>query len=386
MKKTIFLISAALCMTLSGYAQDYEDDIYFDPKKAPVVKTENKKKKPAVSVYGEPQVSYYYVQSPYQEERDVDEYNRQGVIHATALDTIGSGIANAEDFLYTQQIQKYYNPTIVVDNASLLADVLDNSYGNVDIVYNNGIPSFSAWSYSPWYSPVYSPWYYPSSYYWYWGPSWNIGWSWGWAGGWYDPWYNPWYPGWGPSWGWGWGGNWAWRPSNPRPSTSLRPGWSAGTRPGVSNHRGTSGMVSAGHSTRPGISGRPGSLDATSGNHRYMGGSHRPTTTIGTRPSSSSARPGWGGVGTRPSNTVNGNQYRPSTRPSSGMTRPSTGTRPSNSTTTRPSYNNNSNNHNRNSGSFNSGTHRGSSSAGGFRSGGGGGGFRGGGGGGGHRR
>lgn len=398
MKKTIFLISACLGLSLSGFAQDYEDDIYYNPKKASAVKTENKKKQPAATIYGDPQMNYYYnVQSAYQTERDVDEYNRRGLsYYQTPIDTIGEGMANSGDFLYTQQIQKYYNPTIVVDNASLLADVLDNSYGNVDIIYANGNPMFSPWSYSPWYySSWYSPWYYPSSYYWGWGPSWGIGWSWGWGPGWFDPWYHPWHPGCCP--GWGWGGNLAWRPSTPRPSTSLRPGWSGNTRPSMSTgHRGT---ASATTSVRPGVSGnpgythrlpnrgnistRPGSLDANT-THRYenQSGSARPATrpsTIGgtTRPSATSTRPG-STQGYRPSNGTSNGSHQ-STRPSNSSTRPSN----NNNNYNRPSYNTSPN---RSSGSFNSGGHRGSSSSGGFRSGGSSGGFRGGGGGGGHRR
>ena len=61
--------------------------------------------------------------------------NMQGGSLQMPADTIGLRAENGEDFpVYTQQIQKYYNPTIVLDNAELLADVLNNSYGNVDIV------------------------------------------------------------------------------------------------------------------------------------------------------------------------------------------------------------------------------------------------------------
>ncbi len=77
---------------------------------------------------------------------DVDDYNRRGFYYNSPVDTIGmSAEAELSDFVYTQQIQKYYNPTIVLDNSDMLADVLENSYGNVDIIINDfGIPSFRA--------------------------------------------------------------------------------------------------------------------------------------------------------------------------------------------------------------------------------------------------
>lgn len=230
--KKIFLISACLGLALGGFAQEYDDDIYYNPKTAKTKTTKaDKKTMPtgATVIGGDTQTYYYYPQSAYQETRDVDEYNRHGGYYQTPIDTIGQGMANSQDFVYTQEIQKYYNPTIVVDNLAVLSDVLDNSYGNVNIVYDYGYPTFT-----PWYSWT-SPWYRTTwcwdpywNWNWGWGPSWAWGyapgwsWSWGW-GGWYDPWYA-----WGPSWSWGWGPGWGWggtwRPSTPRPGNNPEPG------------------------------------------------------------------------------------------------------------------------------------------------------------------
>ncbi|MCM1005276.1 MAG: hypothetical protein NC402_03150 [Prevotella sp.] len=408
--KKLLLISACLCLTLSGVAQEEFDDIYYNPKTA---KTQTQKQQtknqpvPGATIYGgESQTYYYYPQSAYQENRDIDEYNRYGGYYQSAVDTIGDAIANSQDFVYTQEIQKYYNPTIVVDNMSVLSDLINNSYGNINIVYDYGYPVFS-----PWYTRTFP--YYGTTWCWnpYWnlgwgyGPgwSWNWGWSWGW-GGWYDPWFA-----WGPSWGWSWGPGWVWNTpgwaySTPRPGNTTRPGWAHNTRPGTGGGHRNPGVVNGmGSATRPGTA-------AVSG-----GGSH----------GSSSSRPGYVQPGTSYTHrgTMNNNyqtsrpgldtqkHYQtgnsnlrpttPTTRPSTATTRPSTSTTrpstttntpPSTTTTARPSNHTTrpSMNTTRSNSSFNTGgsTHR--SSGGGFRSGGGtrgggaGGGMRGGGGG--HRR
>ena len=108
-------------------------------------------------------------------DMDVDTYNRRNQYYMSPVDTIGSRVENGEDFVYTQQIQKFYNPTIVVDNANVLADVLANSYGNVEIEINAGG------------LPVFTPYYgYSWPYYSNWGLSVS---PWGWNVGFYDPWY-----------------------------------------------------------------------------------------------------------------------------------------------------------------------------------------------------
>lgn len=316
-------ISILLVMLAIGlpclYADDYNnDDIYYNPKKEKKIAV-NKQKSNYIADFS---------------NIDPDEYNRRGQYYLTPIDTIGSFVENGEDFIYTQQIQKFYNPTIVIDNSNLLADVLNNSYGNINVIYEGGYPYFL-----PIYSNVYP--YYRNP--WIWGSGWNLGWNLGWNIswniGWYDPWYawnypvygSPWYWNWGPSWGWGPG----WRPVPVRPirpyyadyrpgnhTVGARPGWTGSTRPSVR----PSGV------SRPGVTTRP----TVSGNH-----------TAGTRP----------GVSSRPSVTT-----RPGVlnKPQTSITRPSQSSNPtpavSNGGTKRGGYNsgsstqrNSSNNSNKNS-------------------------------------
>ena len=98
MKRCLFILSMMFVGSLCVIA-DEQDDIYFNPnRKSEVVVNENTE-----VVNG----------------RDVDEYNRFGGYYESEIDTIGSVISNGEDFVYTKQIQKYYNPTIVADNAEV---------------------------------------------------------------------------------------------------------------------------------------------------------------------------------------------------------------------------------------------------------------------------
>ncbi|MDE5974977.1 MAG: hypothetical protein K2G69_00350, partial [Muribaculaceae bacterium] len=145
------LILAAVLICCGGgsvFAQTaFDDDIYYNPNKAQAKEKTKKEKK---------QSSYISNMS----EMDVDAYNRRGdAYYTSAVDTIGRYVENGEDFVYTQQIQKYYNPTIVVDNVDLLGDVLSNAYGNVEIVINNnGLPVFSPYYYGGpyWTSPYWN--------------------------------------------------------------------------------------------------------------------------------------------------------------------------------------------------------------------------------------
>lgn len=214
-KRNYLALIAVFACCGTAMAQDYFDDIYYNPKKDTSSSTVTTKKQEKKSNY----IANF-------EDLDVDSYNRRGEqYYVSQIDTIGTAVENGEDFVYTQQIQKYYNPTIVVDNANALGDILSNARGNVEIVINdNGYPVFAPWyGYGwPYYSSIWSPW------------SWglNIG-PWGWNVGWYDPWYA-WN--WGPSWGWGpgWGPGPNWGPGhfvtwNPRANRTVgpRPGWSA---------------------------------------------------------------------------------------------------------------------------------------------------------------
>ncbi len=405
MKHQLYLTGLLLMTSSVAFAQSYfEDDIYYNPDKNKTTTAVKKQKK---------QSNYIANMA----EMDVDTYNRRNQYYVTAIDTIGRGVENGEDFVYTQQIQKYYNPTIVVDNADLLGDVLANAYGNVEIVINdNGLPIFTpyysyGWPYYNrwgwnigswgWNISFYDPWYaWNWGYGWGWGPSWAWGPSWGWGYG----------PGWGPSWswgpGWGYGPGWGglppmanWRPNGNRP-VAPNPGWSGNHRPGVTG--GNSGLAHRVPSGNNGL--RPGSSSGGS----YSVNNHRPGVSggnVATVPSSgmSNSRPGghtgvvnnnghWEYVngGHRvPAGTVSGasnsstnNNRRPGTVSSGSSHNSNRVTTNTNSNRNNYNYNSNSNNSVNSNRSFNTGrsgssnrggSFGGSRSTGGTRSGGGGG-------------
>lgn len=302
MKRYILAMVAIAILVPAIHAQDDFDDIYYNPKK------DNRTEDSYSKSRKQDKQSNYIADFG---DVDVDQYNRRGdFYYATAIDTIGQQTENGEDFVYTQQIQKFYNPTIVVENADVLADLLEDSYGNVDIVIDNGYPAFTsvytggyAWtpSYYNWCMTPSWRWNhgcgtaYPS---WIWGPSWTWGW---------DP-----YWAWSPSWSWGWGPSWGYYPPRPgwgpghglsygyhRPNPgATRPvspnaGWSANTRPGgVYNGRGGSSVSRRPtYGTSRPINGetyvsRPGHRVSSSASG--VGGSGSGNTINGTRR--------WGGV------------------------------------------------------------------------------------------
>lgn len=301
------LILSAIIMLSMPFVHadnDYEDDIYYNPKTSKNKTSSNKK-------------SNYIADMS---NMDVDTYNRRGQYYSSPIDTIGAETGNGEDFVYTRQIQKYYNPTIVVENSDILADILDNAYGNVDIVINNGYPTMA---------PIYISWPYYS---YRWTPGFNFGWGWGgwgwnlsWNIGWYDPWFgwnSPWTPGWCHGWGWGPGfrphpvHHMSYRPSGRRPS-GAGGGWSYPARPGHNYN----GNVNT--SRRPGNN-----------------GNYHPNQSNSARPS------GWGtstatGRGERGNGTSN---YRRPTSTSVSRTPSTTSNRnPGTSTTTRPRIDNSRN-------------------------------------------
>lgn len=277
MKKNWILFAALLATSYMGaFADDFVDDIYYDPSKAKAKTSKKTQSSNYISDFN---------------SMDVDAYNRRGQYYSSPIDTIGAYAESGEDFVYTQKIQKFYNPTIVVENSDLLASVLENSYGNVEVIYNINGPAFSS-IYSPWgYAPAswYSPYYYPT--------------NWGWSVGWNNPyWYGPsWSWNWGPSWSfsWNWGPSWAWGPS-----WGYGPGW------GWGHHH---------HYYRPAVAYTPGrnrplnyGWQPPRRGYTYGGGHSvgRPATSV-SRPGSShpvTVRPG--GQVTRPNH-----QGAPSTRP-----------------------------------------------------------------------
>lgn len=418
MKKAVLITLLFAGLASPMWAQnDYDDDIYYNPKKS---QEKQQKKSNYIKNF---------------DEIDVDTYNRRGQYYTTPIDTIGNATAYGEDFVNTQQIQKYINPTIVIDNADVLAGVLENSYGNVEIVIDDyGTPTFApVYVYSDW--PLYSYGWGPSwRWSWGWAPSWSISWNWGWGPSWGPAWgWDP-YWAWGPSWGWGpgWGPSWGWGPgwgpghgwhsdrymaNHYRPNAGRRPngpydGWADGTRPDGNRYGGTAssrpGYASSSSSER-----RPYSIN--SNGHRVSNqqqtingaGSYRGSQGVGTHRSgymggtvnngmtTGGHRQYGAGTGTTSTNgTFNGTATRRNygigtTTNRTGVTTNRSVNRSTNSNSS--GYNNHRSSGNSNRSSFNSGSsHR---SSGGFSTGGhggggsrGGGGGRSGGGGGGHRR
>ncbi len=346
MKKSVYLTMLLLAGTSLFSRADndvYDDDIYYNPKKD----------------VGNVQKESAYIENF--GDIDVDTYNRRGQYYTTPVDTIGEAVGSAEDFVYTQQIQKFINPTIVVDNSDVLYDVLNNSYGNVTIVINdNGLPVFSPYVYS-W--PSYR------SYYSYWGPTWGFGWNvW-------DPYYS-WY--WGPSWGyydpfwygygWGWGHTWGWDPYRPywhhshdyyanhyRPGGNRHPnspqdGWASNTRPG-----GNRGYTDNGSSRGYNFNGN---------GHRVSNGTAASTPTSGSNRSSTMHRQSNGNYSasdSRVSGTTvrndgsSGNNRSSATKQNYNSNRSATNSTVQGRTTTNSTYNRNSGT-TTNRGSYNSGT------------------------------
>ena len=170
MKRNYLLILASVLTPLLVSGQSYyDDDIYYNPSK--VKKTEKrevKKQKTEETADFEEPTYQVYTSNP----RDVDEYNRRGAYKVSA-DTISADtvVANPDVFQYTERMERFDNPTIVVSSDDSRLKELYYA-DNVNIYV--GTPSVT-WSiggfYDPWYSPCYrSSWYYNS-----W--DWSFGWG-----------------------------------------------------------------------------------------------------------------------------------------------------------------------------------------------------------------
>lgn len=402
MRHYIPLIASLAVMTLPAAAQDYEDDIYYNPDKAkktapaPQKQTQNayitgaRTSAPVAADY--PAADTYTPAPGAGLQMNVDEYNRR--VPASTPDSVAGAPESDADFTYTRRLERFHNPDIVAQSGD--EELVEYYYAteqptviNVNVIdidpWNWWGPSWG-WRYSSWYSPYWNP-YYSFG----WGPSWNWGWgpswSWGW-GGWYDP-YWSWAGGWGPAWGWGpalpppgpsWGGNHAWRPSGPGSNRPHRPATGSGMasthRPGnngLSTNRrpGNNGYGAA--AMRPGASGRPSSSGTTTmGRGRY--GNNRTGISSGNR------------MPNRPTGaTVNGTTRRATGINSTGgyNTRRSTGSTNlrNNSVNSSTRSTSTRNTGTRSTGSYNTGrSHSGGGSFGGGRSTGGGGGSHSGGG------
>ena len=243
-------------------AQDFEDDIYYNPSKSTkqTVKVQQKTVSIDKNQYNDwmSSDSYSYASGS---TRDVDEYNRR----YNFADTVAVDSVATDDFTYTRRIQKFYNPEVV--EALGDQDLIDLYYSSDDN------PTINVYNINTWGGYPYSSYYWPySSWAWnYWGPSWSISFGSPWWGGWgYNPWwgFDPfwswswgWGPSFGPAWGHGWGhgGGMAWHPATTSPGASRPHGYAgAGSANGRYGSRGgsytPSGAAVAGN--RPGNMGR----------------------------------------------------------------------------------------------------------------------------------
>ncbi len=281
-------------------AQGYDDDdIYYNPSKAKSTKKETPKQTQTITQMSDfPAADTYTPAVASGINMDVDAYNRRGTF--AQADSAASKPNETESFAYTQQIERFYNPRIVIESPDADLARVYYSQPETDInIYVNAAPGYWGSSYaSPWYYG--SPWYWGTPRSWWYYNSWAYNpWSWG-------AWGPSWSWTWGPSWSWGWGGyypgyypgSWGWGPAyipgrphyanrpigNSRPS--YRPGQSAGrhnsaygnygnSRPGYRPSGGNYGNTRP-NSTSPSY--RPG--QSTSGsNSGYRSGSSRNSST-----------------------------------------------------------------------------------------------------------
>lgn len=331
------LTSLLALILIGGYsiasAQGYDDDdIYYNPSKAKAAKTEAKKASTQATVVTDyPAADTYTPSSTSGVNIDIDAYNRRGVF---ATDTAAATTGNTSNFECTQQIERFYNPRVVIESPDAeLAQYYYAEPAEVNIVINT--PGYWGYGYSPYYYN--SPWYWGTPRSWWYYNSWA---------------YNPWTWGYGPSWSWGWGPSCAWGPA-------WGPSWGWGGYHPVH---------------RPSWAHRPG-------------GNVRPAYRPGHTPSYGNSRPGNYRPGTtsgyRPGNAGNNSGYRPG-RGTTNRSKSSSGYRPGNSNNSNNGYSRPGSNSNRSQSSpsyRSSGSSRSSGSmGGGYR--GGGGSSRGGGGGG----
>lgn len=115
MKRNYLLILASVLTPLLVSGQSYyDDDIYYNPSKLKKTeKREVKKQKTEETADFEEPTYQVYTSNP----RDVDEYNRRGAYKVSA-DTISADtvVANPDVFQYTERMERFDNPTIVVSS------------------------------------------------------------------------------------------------------------------------------------------------------------------------------------------------------------------------------------------------------------------------------
>lgn len=185
--KLSILMSLLLTVSLVITAQGY-DDIYYNSSNSK--KKETKKtnaKKTEASQVDNNSIDYNDTFIGFNNNRDVDEYNRRNITRDT-LGVDSTTMDEYEDFAYTDRIRRFHNPSVIVEaNDPEITELYYNTTPTVNLII--GTPS-------------------------YWNPYWD--WNWGyydWTWGWspynrwrvfHSAWYSPWYYDWGWSFGWTW--------------------------------------------------------------------------------------------------------------------------------------------------------------------------------------
>jgi hypothetical protein len=335
---------ALLGLPIVASAQDYDDDIYYNPSKS--TKTKTVKTTKTVS-----QNNTYVSQPNYAaagtysfntgNTRDVDEYNRRGAYAVADTALAASDSTYVDEFGFTRRLERFHNPNVVVNTGD--ADLIDYYYstdasqqdcGTTVNVYVYDDPFYySSWRYpyygwSRWNRWCYSPWYWDT--YYGWG---GLGW------GWFDPLFS-WSWGWGPGFGWGYtwspahwfgGGHFAGGGMHHSTPGAGRVHSASGIGSSISNARRSSyglnrnvGNVGNGSSwSRPGNMGRGTGSSSVGSYSSSLRGTGSSSSVIGTTS-------GRGRYGSSSSNSSNYNS-------NSSSTRRSTSSYNSNSSSTRSS-------------------------------------------------
>lgn len=255
--KRLQLLSLLLLMLPLHLSAQWDDDMYFVPKK-----------KPAKAVRTTTTESFDYGENDTQgvpdyhtgKLRDADEYNRRRTNHV-----YGVVCEDGDTLQFTEQdlAKKDSIPYYIEEEPEYCC-------GSRIVRFHSGVHCPYYWDivYDPWYYDYYDPFFYPRYAYWGWyGPRW------------YDPWYYP-YGWYGPyvSVHVGWYGGWygGWRTGYYRPSYA----WGSGNRAGHSQ------FADRGSSYNPGGRGSMGGNRGSSfggGTRGNIAGNTRGMTYDGTR-------------------------------------------------------------------------------------------------------
>ena len=225
MKRYLHIAILFCSVSLMAYAQS---DVYYIPSKkvkSVTVKNNNSNTQSTEYYNNDYPLAESDVTSSkyYQDNRDVDEYNRRGKGSpyseegSEQVDSRNESSSDESDnYNYSKRIIRFYSPTGVIVSSPFYWDVC---YSDVWDAYYDGwaylLPSYSFWSYA------YDPWHYNR---WWYRSCWDFTW------GWYDPWWGSSYWGWHRPLYWGWDrpcyGGW----SHGGYHHHFNPGWNPGHR------------------------------------------------------------------------------------------------------------------------------------------------------------